>query len=287
MLCLQRSRNVADMSDFVILGGTGKVGRRLTSALTRDGHTARPVSRSTPIRFDWGDDSTWPAALDGAAGMFIVGPGSATDWSDLLTRLLGTAAEAGVTHAVLLSARGVEFHPGGAVDTAERALGSGPLAWTILRPTHFAQNFTEAMFVPHEGHIVAPVGDGAEPFIDIDDLAAVAAAVLSGRAHDGEVLALSGPEALTFAEAAAVLQEISGAPTTHSDESDDRHIARLRAADTPEGYVAWRMAMLRGIRSGADAYLSDGVQRVLGRPATSFHAWARREVPSAGAPARS
>lgn len=267
------------MSTFVILGGTGKVGRRLTLLLRSAGHTATPVGRPS---FDWHDESTWAGALAGADGVFIVGPGSATDWSPSLTRFLDRAAEAGVQHAVLLSARGVEFLPGGAVAASEKALRAGPLAWTILRPSHFAQNFTEAMFVPVDGTIIAPVGDGAEPFIDVEDIAEVAAATLTGRAHDNQILALSGPAALTFPEAAAVLESVSGRPARFRSESDEAHVARLRAAGTPEGYIRWRMAMLGGIRSGADAYVSDGVPVVLGRPATGFAEWAAHEVAGGG-----
>jgi uncharacterized protein YbjT (DUF2867 family) len=253
------------MPTYVIIGGTGKVGRRLTRRLLEEGHDARPVSRRTEIPFDWHDESTWAPALAGATGIFIVGPGSATDWSPTLTRMLHTAQAAGVRHAVLLSARGVEFLPTGAVAAAESALQAGPIAWTILRPTHFTQNFTEAMFVPIDGRVTAPVGNGAEPFVDVEDIAEVAAAVLTGRRFDHRVLSLSGPVALTFAEAAAVMGAV------FEPESEDEHIARLRAAKTPQGYIVWRMAMLRGIRTGADAYLSEGVPEVLGRPARPFH----------------
>ena len=260
----------------LLLGGSGKVGRRLAQLLAAQ--PTRPVSRRTDPAFDWNDESTWPAALDGATSIFIVGPGSATDWSPRLTRLLQLAHRAGVQHAVLLSARGVEFLPDGAVGRAERALQDGPVPWTILRPTHFAQNFTEAMFVPVDGRIVAPVGTGAEPFIDVNDLAAVAAEVMTKREYDGRILALSGPEALTFDDAAAELERVTGAKTRFEDESDDDHVRRLRAAGTPEMYIEWRMAMLNGIRSGADAYVSTGVEEVLRRPATSFTGWALQEV---------
>ncbi len=143
--------------------------------------------------------------------MFVVGPGSATDWSPRLTGLLEAAHAAGVRRAVLLSARGVQFLPDGAVARAEQALRKGPLPWTILRPSHFAQNFTEAMFAPRGGLISAPVGMGAEPFIDVADIADVAAAVLPGG-FEGETLALSGPEAADFVQAAQILTEASGTP---------------------------------------------------------------------------
>lgn len=269
------------MTTSLILGGSGKVGRRVDRVLKQRGRQTRPASRSGETRFDWHDDSTWAAALDGVSDVFIVGPGSASDWSPLLARFLRAAAAAGVRKTVLLSARGVEFLPDGAVGRAEDTLRRGPVPWTVLRPTHFAQNFTEAMFAPEHGTIAAPVGHGKEPFIDVEDVAQVAATILEDGSHDAEVLELSGPAAITFDDAAAVLAETSGRPMRFQDQSDDEHVARLRADGTPAGYVPWRMAMLRGIRSGADARLSDGVQQVLHRPATAFEDWARREVPQA------
>ncbi len=266
------------MGTFLILGGTGKVGRRVARTLERDGHDVRAASRSTPVRFDWQDPLTWAPAVRGADGVFVVGPGSATDWSPLLTAFLDTAAAEGARHAVLLSARGVEFLPDGNVARAEQALTAGPLPWTILRPAHFAQNFTEAMFTPVDGHVIAPVGEGAQPFIDVEDIAEVAAHVLAKGTATGETLDLSGPAALTFEQATGVLSEVTGQPVAFRDQPDAEHVAELRGAGTPEEYIRWRMAMLGGIRRGEDAYLSDGVAHVLGRPATDFASWARREA---------
>lgn len=268
------------MSTYLVLGGTGKVGSRLGRVLEQRGQVVRRASRHGDVRFDWHDEATWHSALEGADGVFVVGPGSATDWSGSLTRFLTAASGAGVRRAVLLSARGVEFHPQGAVAKAEEALRNSPVSWVILRPSHFSQNFTEAMFAPVEGTVTAPVGQGAEPFVDVEDIAEVAAEALVADAFERRVVELSGPEAITFDEAAAVLAQISGTDLRFEDESDAAHVERLRGNGTPEGYIDWRMAMLRGIRSGADAYVSDGVPHVLGRPATGFGEWARREVPS-------
>lgn len=266
------------MTTFLILGGTGKVGRRVSRVLERDGHTARAVGRSTPLRFDWTAPETWKSAVQGTDGVFVVGPGSATDWSPLLTALLETASAAGTRHAVLLSARAVEFLPDGNVARAEAALRAGPLPWTILRPAHFTQNFTEAMFTPVDGRITAPVGDGAEPFIDAEDIAEAAAHVLATGTAAGETLALSGPAALTFGQATRTLSGITGQSIEFHDQAASDHAAALREAGTPEEYIRWRLAMLGAIRRGDDAYLSDGIQRLLGRPATDFTTWARREA---------
>lgn len=270
------------MKTFLVIGGTGKVGSRLAEVLTAAGAEVRIASRTGgDVRFDWRDRRTWGRALDNVAGIFVVGPGSATDWSPLLADLLELASSKGVARAVLLSARGVEFLPDGAVGRTERALAAGPLAWTILRPSHFAQNFTEAMFVPVNGRVVAPVADGAEPFIDVQDIAEVGAAALLTGEWDGQTVELSGPESLTFDQATAILTERTSSSIEFVDQPLEVHADALLAAGTPDGYVTWRMAMLAGIRSGDDAYLSDGVQQVLGRPATSFTDWAAREVHAA------
>lgn len=279
---MERDSTHADAGNsrlILLIGGTGKVGRRLARVLRERGHRVRLASRNgSHVRFDWRDPETYDHALAGVDAMFIVGPGSATDWSPLLRDLLARAAEAGVRRAVLLSARGVEFLPDGAVDRAERALREGPIPWNILRPAHFAQNFTEAMFVPVDGVVVAPVADGAEPFVDVEDVAEVAASLLTDSGFENDVVEVSGPDAVDFPEAVSLVGDAAGRRFAFVHESPEQHIERLRAAGTPEGYITWRMAMLGGIRTGDDAYLSDGVQRVLGRPATSFADWARREA---------
>jgi uncharacterized protein YbjT (DUF2867 family) len=269
------------MRTFLILGGTGKVGRRVAELVRANGGDARVASRSSgDVRFDWNDPATYGPALADVEGVFVVGPGSASDWTPLLGRFLSAASDAGVRRIVLLSARGVEFLPDGVVAKVEVTVQQGPVPWTILRPSHFAQNFTEAMFVPVDGTVIAAVGTSAEPFIDALDIAEVAAAVLLAGA-DGEVIELSGPQAITFEEAASILTD-HGVPAVFVDETHDEHVARLRAANTPELYITWRMAMLDGIRSASDERISDGVQRVLGRPATSFGDWAAREIGPAG-----
>ncbi len=273
------------MSTYLIIGGTGKVGGRLTEILRSAGHIARVASRASgDVHFDWRDHTSYRPALEGAEAVFIVGPGSATDWSDTLTELLVAASDAGVRHAVFLSARGVQFHPGGAVARAEAALIGGPVPWTILRPSHFAQNFTEAMFVPKNDAVIAPVGNGAEPFIDVEDIAQVAAEVLTSHGWQREIVEISGPTALSFSDAVQILSGYAGRALRFVHEEPEEHAAGLREANTPEGYVEWRMAMLDGIRRGEDSYVSDGVQRVLGRPATTFREWAAREASVLAAP---
>jgi uncharacterized protein YbjT (DUF2867 family) len=161
--------------------------------------------------------------------------------------------------AVLLSARAVEFHPGGALAAVEDAVRG--VEHTILRPSWFVQNFTEGFLQPVDGVVTAPTGDGLEPFVDLDDVADVAVAALTRDGHAGIAYELSGPEAITFAEASGRVggRFVPVDPATYA-----------AALDLPPEYVAWRMAMLDAIREGRDARVSPGVQDALGRPATPF-----------------
>jgi uncharacterized protein YbjT (DUF2867 family) len=217
-------------STYLVLGGTGKTGRRTTRRLVEAGLTARPGARTpaapapgtSPVRFDWDDRSSWGPALDGVEGAYLVPPAFRTDHAPLLGELAGQAADLGVSRLVLLSARGVDQGPDNPLRAAEqavRAAAGDRAAVTVLRPSWFMQNFTEAFFAPGvaEGQLVSPTGDGAEPFIDAEDIAAVAVAALTEAGHGGRDYDLSGPAALTMAEAAEVLSSRLGHRVEHVD----------------------------------------------------------------------
>jgi len=262
------------MRTFLVIGGSGKTGRRVVERLGGAGHEARSASRRSPATpFDWSDAATHAAAVAGAEGVFLTVAGQDPANAERVAGFLDTAAGHGVGHAVLLSARAVEFHPQGALAAVEQAVAAAPLSHTILRPSWFAQNFTEAFLAPDDDGVVsAPTGDGREPFIDLEDLAEVAATVLT-RGEPKGTIALSGSEALSFGEAVGVLAQAGGRPLRFEAADPARYRAALEG-ELPSEYVAWRMAMFDAIRDGRDAYLSDGVERVLGRPARGFRAWA-------------
>lgn len=234
------------MSTYLVIGGTGKTGRRVVDRLNQ--HDVRIASRATG--FDWADPR---ADLTGVDGVFLTVPGQDPRNPERVERLL----DGYEGRTVLLSARAVEFHPEGALAQVEEA---APRA-TILRPTWFVQNFTEGFLQPDANNeITAPTGDGKEPFVDLEDVADVAVHALTHPGHEG-IIELSGPHAITFAEAA---ERVGG-----------RFVAAQRSSyvdglDLPPEYVAWRMAMFDAIREHRDARVSRGVEDVLGRPARPF-----------------
>ena len=279
------------MATYLVLGGTGKTGRRLARQLSAAGHTVRAAARTPgsaapgvdPVRFDWADDSTWGPALAGVRGAYLIPPAMRTDHAPLLGDLAGRAADAGVERLVLLSARGVDQGPSNPLLDAERAVTAAAgdrAAVTVVRPSWFAQNATESFFRPglEQGTLVAPTGDGAVPWIDAEDIAAVAAAALTGDGHAGRVYELSGPRALTLAETAAVLAPYAGRDIRHVDLPVEQWVEGAAAGGLPRDYAQLLGGLFEVIRAGHEAPLSDGVQQALGREPVSYEDWAAREA---------
>lgn len=184
--------------------------------------------------------------------------------ADLLDRL-----DDGV-RVVLLSERLADY-PGtdGWAVRVEAAVRDSGLPWAALRPSWFAQVFTDDRFygsLLRDGGELAFPSDGSEvSWIDADDIAAVAeVALLTGR-HDGELLELSGPEALTLPQTAAVLSRYAAAPVTHRDAPVDEAVAGLDGFERDLTVVTFGR-----VRDGSFAGITGEVARVTGRPARSL-----------------
>ncbi|KOV92080.1 NmrA family NAD(P)-binding protein [Streptomyces sp. MC1] len=253
----------------LIIGGTGKTGRRVAERLTAQGHPVRIGSRSGTPPFDWEARDTWAPVLEGVGAAYV------TYYPDLSTpgavaavgEFAEVAAAHGVQRLVLLSGRGEPTH-----EAAEKAVQTAGPDWTIVRSGWFAQNFDEGFLTPVAGEIVLPAGDAVEPFVDADDIAAVAVAALTDPRHRGRVYEVSGPRALSFADVAAELSRATGRTITYRPVSKAEYADMLRA----EGAPAELAELFEGIVSGRNAEPADGVQEALGRPATDFTVYASR-----------
>jgi uncharacterized protein YbjT (DUF2867 family) len=262
------------MKNFLILGGTGKTGRRIASRLTAAGHEVRTASRTGgDVRVDLDDPATHAPALAGITAAYLLEPGSVSGDNNppRLAALVDAAVAAGVRRLVLLSAPGAdsEHHPLHATEQAVR--GSG-LEWTVLRPGWFAQNFSEDFWLPavRSGTLALPAGEGRVPFVDAEDIADVAAAALTEDRHAGQVYELTGPRALGFGEAAELIAAASGKPLHYDAVTTEAFVEQQAAHGVPRK-TAERLAGLMAMGStGALEALADGVERALGRPPRSF-----------------
>ena len=265
---------------ILVLGATGKTGTRVAKKLTARGLSVRTAARSgADVRFDWDETGTYAPALDGIDRVYLLGPVMRTDFAGQVTAFLDRAASAAVRHITYLSAYGVDAAP---PQTAMRSveldlLGRRRFTHSILRPAWFMQNFSETFLKPVDGAIVVPTGDGAEAFIDADDIAAVAAATLADPdAHVGAQYALTGPEALTLAEAAATISQVTGQSIAHIDLDRDAWIAGAVAGGIPAGYAAVLRMLTETISTGHGSRPTDDVEKATGVAPTSFADFARR-----------
>ena len=258
----------------LVLGGTGKTGRRVVERLEARGLPVRVGSRSGEPAFDWEQPSTWAPALEGVGAAYVTYypdlavPGAA----EAVGSLAELAVANGVRRLVLLSGRGEE----GAV-LGEEAVQQSGADWTIVRSTWFSQNFSESYFLDGllAGELALPAGDMPEPFVDADDIADVAVAALTDDRHVGELYELTGPRLLTFADAVGEIARASGREIRYVPVPLAEFTAALTGQGVP-GDVVELLAYLFGeVLDGRNAHLADGVQRALGREPRDFADYAR------------
>jgi uncharacterized protein YbjT (DUF2867 family) len=282
------------MTDTVlVLGATGTTGRCLVPRLAARGVSVRAASRRPgPGRtlFDWDRPGTHDAALAGADAVYLIPPALVEDPTPVTGPFLERARSAGVTRLVALSSQGAQFpgeHPGSGRRKLDRQVMASGLDWTILRPTGFAQNFSEGFLLPgimQADTLVTASGEGAVAFIDADDIAAVAAAALTEDGHAKAEYTLTGPQALRFTEAAAIISEAAGRTITHRSISPGEMAHILHDAGVPADYAAMLLADMAATRNGYGGAITQTVARVTGHPPTRFadyaaHAAAARARP--------
>jgi uncharacterized protein YbjT (DUF2867 family) len=225
------------------------------------------------------DPETWAPALSGVSAAYVsyfpdlAFPGAA---EKIRGADPGCGAECGVRKLVLLSGRG-EAH---AVACEEIVRNSG-LAFTLVRAAWFAQNFSEGYLLAPvlDGVVALPAGDIKEPIADVDDIADVAVAALTDARHDGELYEITGPRLLSFAEAAA---EISAAAGFRCTTSRSRSSSSMRACSKSADRLIADVftEICRETLDGHNAYLTDGVQRALGREPRDFAEFCRKVAAS-------
>jgi uncharacterized protein YbjT (DUF2867 family) len=258
----------------LVLGGTGKTGRRIAAGLEAKGLSVRIGSRSATPPFDWSDEKGWDACLEGMDAAYIsyapdlAMPGA----TDAVRAFVARAKAHGVRRLVLLSGRGEPE-----AQACEAIVQESGVGWTVVRASWFFQNFSEGAFsgMVLDGRITLPAGNVPEPFVDVDDIAEVAVAALSETGHTGEVYELTGPRAMTFEEVADELSRATGREITFVEVPHDAFLGEVKRSGAPQDVVWMLDYLFSTVLDGRNAHLSDGVRRALGREPTDFSAYAR------------
>jgi uncharacterized protein YbjT (DUF2867 family) len=263
-----------EMKMMLVLGGTGKTGRRVAERLKARGLPTRVGSRSGEPPFDWEDEATWAPALRDVESVYVsYYPDLAVPGAVAAVRSFAQlAVESGVQRLVLLSGRGEEE-----AQSAERAVQEAGAEWTIVRCSWFSQNFSENYLLEPilSDEVVLPAGDVPEPFVDADDIADVAVAALTEDGHGGQIYELTGPRLLTFEEAVDEISQAAGREIRYVPVSVEHYASMLAEYHLPAEFVGLLTYLFGEVLDGRNSHLTDGVRRAVGREPKDFADYAR------------
>ena len=253
----------------LVLGGTGRTGRRVVERLKVRGLPTRVGSPSAELPFDWEDRAIWAPALRNVESVYVsYYPDLAVTGAVAAVRSFASlAVEAGIRRLVLLSGRGEEE-----AQHAERVVQEAGAEWTVVRCAWFNQNFSESYLLEPvlAGEVVLPAGDVPEPFVDAEDIADVAVAALTEAGHAGELYELTGPRLLTFKEAVGKIARAAGREIRFVPISVEEYSSMLAKHEVSAEFVSLLTYLFSEVLDGRNAYRADGVQRALGREPREF-----------------
>ena len=277
-------------SSILVIGATGLLGSEVTRQLVAKGlrvragvrHPAQyqaPSPRVETIRFDFADPASFAPALAEVEKLFLIALPLDPEAPAVLAPVIREAKQAGVRQIVFTSAFGVDHNEEAPLRKVERLLETSGIAHTILRPNFFMDNFSRGFIAPMihgGGGIFVAAEDAKTSFIAVQDIAAVAVAVLTGDGHVGKAYNLTGPAALRHDEVAGIISQVSGRKISYQPISEEA--MRQGAIDNglPEPNTDYLSGLYQVTRVGYMAELTLDVEGVLGRAPTSFAEFARQ-----------
>ena len=264
--------------NILVIGGTGKTGRRVVERLTKQGHHVTVGSRNGTPAFDWEDHSTFAPALKGMNRAYIVYypdlavPGA----KEAISALTEAAVKAGLEKVVLLSGKGETE-----AEACEKIVANSGLNYTLVRASWFNQNFSEGPFLDFvlAGQVALPMPEAEIPFVDVDDIADVVTKVLVDDSYNGETITVTGPEKLTFEQAVKILAQGIGREIQYIPISIEEFKGGMKAAGLPDSYV-WLFGYLfkEVLGNPHNQEISHDVEKVLDRRATSFEEYTQKNI---------
>lgn len=276
------------LPELAITGATGAVGGMVAAELAERDIPFRMVVRdldSAPnlvgavsvVASDFGAGEEMTEALDGADTLFLVSGREAEDRLERHRTAVDAARRAGVERIVYLSFLGAApdsvFTLGRQHFATEQHIKASGVRYTFLRDSMYAD------FVPYfagqDGVIRGPAGDGAVSWITRADVAATVVAVLTQPGHDGMTYSNTGPEALTLAETAAVLERVTERPISYHEETVEEAWESRRPTGAPEWEIEGWISSYLAIATGEISGVSDSVERTTGHPPQALEPFLR------------
>ena len=264
--------------NILVIGGTGKTGKRIVKLLNNLGHQVRVGSRKGTPAFDWHHPEGWSAAIKGMEAIYIsYQPDLAVSGAlEAIEELVKVAKKSNVKKLVLLSGKGERE----AQLCEQLAIHSG-LDYTIVRANWFNQNFSENFLVEGilNGHVALPYAEAKIPFVDANDIAEVAVSALIDDKHNGEIYQLTGPEGLTFEEAVHMISKASGREIQFTGISVKAYVAAMRQKNVPEDFI-WLIEYLftEVLGNPDNSEITNDIEQVLSRKPFGFKEYVEKSV---------
>ncbi|MDA3935470.1 MAG: SDR family oxidoreductase [Actinomycetota bacterium] len=271
----------------LVTGATGTVGsevvrelldrkQRVRATATNAKSASRTPTGAQAVRFDFEDPSTFDHALHDVDRVFLVRPPHMSS-AEAFEPFIGAMERAGVRQVVFLSLLGAQSNPIVPHHAVEKALMRSTIGWTMLRPSFFMQNLTTTHLpdIRDRGKIIVPAGRGRTSFIDARDIAAAAAVVLTEPGHLDTGYALTGSEALGYAECASTLSEVTGRPIVYTRPSGREFARHMKSRDFPTEFITVMRGIYLVVKLGRAASVTNELQTLIGREPISFRRFAR------------
>jgi uncharacterized protein YbjT (DUF2867 family) len=255
---------------IAVIGATGKTGARVSTLLKQAGLEVRELSRSSQPSFDWHQPDHWREALAGCSAAYVTyQPDLAVPQAQgHIQQLVRTAKAVGLEHLVLLSGRGED-----GAQLAEQEIKTSGLTWNIVRASWFMQNFSESFMADGiaNRHLVLPHANALEPFIDVDDIAEVAAAALTRPELHNKLFEITGPDLLSFQQCVDYISAAIDEPVTLQHVPVEAYLAEAEKENLPEGFGWLINELFTVVLDGRNEFTTHTIEQVLGRKPRSFH----------------
>jgi len=265
-------------SKILVLGGTGKTGRKVAERLVKLNQYVRIGSRNEALPFDWQDPTTWAAAMEGMDMVYITfQPDLAVPGAlEAIEGLTKEAKRSGIKKLVLLSGKGERE-----AELCEQVVIHSGIDHTIVRASWFNQNFSESFFLDpiRAGHVALPKAEAQVPYVDTDDIADVAVAALMDNKHNGEIYELTGPRLLTFPTVIREISMATGREIPFTAISLNAYIKILEEFQVPADYV-WLINYLftEVLDNPKNEVVTNNIEKVLGRKPKDFSEYVQETV---------
>lgn len=251
-------------NNILVLGATGKTGRRVVERLTTLNLPFKIGSRKAIPAFDWEDSSTWAKVLNGISKVYVTfQPDLAVPKAiGIIKAFVDTAKQCGVQHLILLSGRGEKE-----AQMCENIIVDSGLDWTFVRASWFMQNFSEDFLLDPilANTVVLPTINTTDPFVDADDIADVVVEALIKDIHSKKIYELTGPKLLTFENIVSKISNVVKRNILYQEVTLDEYVAILRSYKISEDFIWLIKYLFTENLDGRNESTTNDVEKVLGR----------------------